>query len=157
MDKLRWCVGKKDGLRLTESNANLAEAYTKKAEEALESMRVNIIRDWKISTAYYATYFSLYALLMKIGIRCEIHSCTIEFVKQFLEEYFSAEDIAFMEDALQARINSQYYVDRAVPDAQYHKMVRETPEFLVKCKSVLPKLTERKISEIRKSFQKRIG
>ncbi len=157
MDKINWCIGKKDGLRLIEPNANLAEAYTKKAEEALESMRVNLIKDWKISTAYYTIYFSIYSLLMKIGIRCEIHSCTLEFVKQFLKEYFSTEDMTFIEDALQARINSQYYVDRTVPDAQYNRLVRETPGFLVKCKSIMPKLTERKIIEIRKGFQKRMG
>ena len=45
MDKIKWCAGKKEGLRLIEPNSNLAEAYLKKAEEALESMRVNVIKD----------------------------------------------------------------------------------------------------------------
>ena len=66
MDKIKWCAGKKEGLRLIEPNSNLATAYIKKAEEALESMRVNIIKDWKISTAYYTIYFSLYAILTKM-------------------------------------------------------------------------------------------
>ena len=117
MDKLKWCAGKKEGLKLIESNSNLAEAYIKKAEEALESMRINTIKDWKISTAYYTIYFSIYALLTKIGIKCEIHSCTIEFAKQFLKEYFSKEELDFVEDSLKARIDSQYYVDKTVPDA----------------------------------------
>ena len=69
MDKIKWCSGKKEGLSLIESNSNLAEAYLKKAEEALESMRINVIKDWKISTAYYTIYFSLYSLLIKIGIK----------------------------------------------------------------------------------------
>ena len=141
MDKIKWCVGKKEGLALIEPNSNLAEAYTKKAEEALESMRLNTIKDWKISTAYYTIYFSLYSLLVRVGIKCEIHSCTIEFAKQFLREYFKA------------RIDSQYYVDRTVPDSQYNKMVELAPEFLVKCKSILIKLNEKKINEIRKKFQ----
>ena len=81
MDKIKWCAGKKEGLSLIEPNSDIANAYIKKAEEALESIRVNIIKDWKISTAYYSIYFSLYALLIKIGIKCEIHSCTIEFAK----------------------------------------------------------------------------
>ena len=84
MNKIIWCVRKKGGLSLIEPNPDLAEAYIRKAEEALESMRVNVIKDWKISTAYYTLYFSLYALLMKIGIKCEIHSCTIAFAKEFL-------------------------------------------------------------------------
>ncbi len=153
MDKIKWCAGKKEGLSLIEPNSNLAEAYTKKAEEALESMRVNIIKDWKISTAYYTLYFSLYSILTKIGIKCEIHSCTIEFAKRFLKDYFKEEELNFTEDSLKARIDSQYYIDRTVPDEQYNKMIMKTPEFLVKCKSILIKLNEKKINEIRSKFQ----
>ena len=154
MDKIKWCAGKKEGLSLIEPNSDLAEAYIKKAEEALESMRINVIKDWKISTAYYTLYFSLYSILTKIGIKCEIHSCTIEFAKRFLREYLTEEDLDFTEDSLKARIDSQYYVDRAVPDEQYNKMVKNSPEFLVKCKSILIKLNEKKINEVRKEFQK---
>jgi len=156
MDKIAWCAKKKGGLSLVEPNANLAEAYIKKSEEALESMRVNIIRDWKISTAYYTIYFSLYAILTKIGIKCEVHSCTIAFVKEFLKEYFSEEELVFAEDSLKARIDSQYYVDRTVPDFQYNKMIKLAPDFLIKCKSVLLNLNEKKINEIRRRFQENI-
>ncbi|MCD6496604.1 MAG: HEPN domain-containing protein [Candidatus Aenigmarchaeota archaeon] len=154
MNKIIWCVRKKGGLSLIEPNPDLAEAYIRKAEEALESMRVNVIKDWKISTAYYTLYFSLYALLMKIGIKCEIHSCTIAFAKEFLGDYLDAEELEFIEDSLKARIDSQYYVDRTVPDGQYGQMMRRAPEFLVRCKSVLIKLNEKKINEIRGRFQK---
>ena len=154
MDKIKWCAGKREGLSLIEPNSNLAEAYIKKAEESLESIRVNVIKDWKISTAYYTLYFSLYSVLIKIGIKCEIHSCTIAFAKRFLREFFSEEDLDFTEDSLKARIDSQYYIDRTVPDEQYNKMVKNAPEFLVKCKSILIKLNEKKINEVRKEFQK---
>lgn len=157
MNKIKWCNEKRDGLHLIEQNPNLAEAYTKKAEEALESMHVNIIRDWKISTAYYTIYFSLYSILMRIGIKCEIHSCTIEFAKQFLRDVLTSEDIIFAEDCLKARIDSQYYIDRTVPDEQYNRMIKNAPLFLIKCKSILAKLNERKITEIRKEFLKALS
>ncbi len=157
MDKINWCAEKKDGLSLIDQNSNLAEAYIQKAEEALESVRVNIIKDWKISTAYYTIYFSLYSVLTKIGLKCEIHSCTIAFARVFLREFFSAEDIEFIEDSLRARIDSQYYIDRTVPDEQYNKMVKYAPLFLVKCKSILIKLNEKKVNEIRKEFQKTLA
>jgi len=157
MDKIRWCVKKKEGLRFIEPNSNLAEAYIKKAEEALESIRVNIIKDWKISTSDYTLYFSLYSILTKIGIKCEIHSCTIEFAKRFLRNYFNEEDLNFIEDSLKARIDSQYYVNRTVPDEQYNKMIIKAPEFLVKCKSILIKLNEKKVNEIRGKFQVEIN
>ena len=154
MDKIKWCAGKREGLSLIEPNSNLAEAYIKKAEESLESIRVNVIKDWKISTAYYTLYFSLYSVLTKIGVKCEIHSCTIAFAKRFLREFLSEEDIDFAEDSLKARTDSQYYIDRTVPDEQYNKMVKNTPEFLVKCKSIILKLNEKKINEIRMEFKK---
>ena len=154
MDKIKWCAGKGEGLSLIEPNSDLANAYLKKAEEALESMRVNIIKDWKISTAYYTIYFSLYAVLMKLGVKCEIHSCTIEFAKRFLKDFFEEKELDFTEDSLKARVDSQYYIDRTVPVEQYNKMVQKAPEFLVKCKSVLIKLNEKKVNEIRDKFQK---
>ena len=154
MDKTKWCAGKNEGLSLIEPNSNLAEAYIKKAEEALGSIRVNIIKDWKISTSYYTLYFSLYSVLTKIGIKCEIHSCTIAFAKRFLREFLSEEDLDFTEDSLKARIDSQYYIDRTVTDEQYNKMVKNAPEFLVKCKSILLKINEKKINEIRMGFKK---
>ena len=141
---------------MVEPNSNLAEAYIKKAEEALESMRINVVKDWKISTAYYTLYFSLYSILTRIGIKCEIHSCTIAFARRFLGEFFSEDDVNFTEDSLTARIDSQYYIDRTVADEQYNKMIKDTPEFLVKCKSILIKLNEKKINEIRKEFQKAV-
>ena len=157
MNKIKWCTEKKEGLSLIEPNSNLANAYLKKAEEALESIRVNIVKDWKISTAYYTIYFSLYSILMKLGIKCEIHSCTIEFAKRFLTEFFEETDLEFAKDALKARIDSQYYMNRTVPDKQYNKMIKKAPEFLVKCKAILIKLNEKKINETRNRFQKAIG
>jgi len=156
MNKIRWCIKKRGGLELIEPNSNLANAYIHKAEEALESIQVNVIKDWKISTAYYTIYFSLYALLMKIGVKCEIHSCTIEFAKEFLKEYFNEDELEFTKDSMKARIDSQYYIDRTIPDIQFNNLIKTAPAFLVKCKSVLLKLNEKKISEIRKRIQERI-
>ncbi|MCK5017030.1 MAG: hypothetical protein KAS32_08155, partial [Candidatus Peribacteraceae bacterium] len=139
---------------LIEPNSNLADAYIRKAEEALGSMRADISKDWKISTAYYTLYFSLYSILTRIGIKCEIHSCTIEFAKRFLKDYFNEDEIDFIEDSLKARIDSQYYVDRKVLDEQFNNMIKIPPEFLVKCKSVLVKLNEKRTNDIRNKFQK---
>lgn len=66
------------------------------------------------------------------------------------------EELDFTEDSLRARIDSQYYIDRTVPDEQYNEMITKAPEFLVKCKSILIKLNEKKIKEIRSKFQSEI-
>lgn len=154
MDKIKWCASRKDGLELIEPNPDLSQAYLKKSEEALESMRINTVRDWKISTAYYSSYFALYSLLMRVGVKCEIHACTINFAKTFLKEYFSDEDIEFLEESLKSRIDAQYYVDRSVPDAQFEKMMNLAPEFLVRCKSFHAKLNEGVVRDIRAAFKK---
>lgn len=87
-DKIRWCFEQK-GIELIEPNENLMEGYFKKAENALKAMkREKGNPEWEISAAYYSMYFSVYAILMKIGIKSEIHSCTIEIVRKFLGDYF---------------------------------------------------------------------
>jgi len=153
MDKIIWCLNKKDGLSLVEPNQNLADAYLNKAEDSLKSVSLNKIKEWKIATAYYASYFSVYAILQKIGVKCEIHTCTIQFAKVFLNEFFSEEDIEFLEDSFKARGDSQYYVNREVSDEFYDIMMKNTPSFVVKCKGVLSKINEKKIKEIREKLK----
>ncbi len=156
MDKINWCLRKEHGFDFIEPSQNIAKAYIKKAEEALLSVGLNTVKDWKISTAYYAVYFSLYAILMRIGVKCEIHSCTIEFAKQYLKDYFTAEELSFFENALEARIDAQYYVDRRVPDDQYQDLIKKAPEILVKCKSIAERIDEKRINEIRAKLGTRI-
>ncbi len=51
-DRLAWCARIKNGVMLVEPNDNLAAAYLKKAEDAMEAMNSVASSDWKISTAY---------------------------------------------------------------------------------------------------------
>jgi len=74
---------------------------------------------------------------MKIGIKCEIHSCTIEFTKRFLKDHFTSEDFELIDKAFSARIDSQYYVNREVPNENYDLILKKAPAFLVKCKNIV--------------------
>ena len=81
---LDWC--KKQGIKLIEPNNELAEEYYNNAEETLRV--TNLIKDsgsnmWLATQKYYTEYLLAYSLLMKIGIKSEIHSCTIEIIKLF--------------------------------------------------------------------------
>jgi uncharacterized protein (UPF0332 family) len=153
MNKINWCLNKKGGLEIIEPNSNLSKAYIIKSEEALKSLKLNVVKDWKISTAYYTIYFAIYSILTKIGIKSEIHSCTLEFAKKFLHDYFDTDELEFFEKTLKARIDSQYYIDRTVPDKQYDEIIKRAPQILVKCKSILTKLNEDKILKIRESIK----
>jgi len=78
MNRLAWCAEINNGIALVDPNDNLASAYLKKAENALDAMHSVNSKEWKISTGYYSMYFSLYAVLMKIGIQSENHTCKSE-------------------------------------------------------------------------------
>ena len=153
MTSIKWCLNTKNGLELVEPNTNLSQAYLKKAEDSLKSIDMNKIKEWKITTAYYSIYFSLYAILMKSGIKCEIHSCTIEFAKHFLKNYFSEEDFNLLDDAFKARIDTQYYVNRDVLDEQYQEILKKAPLFFSKCKEITSKITEKEIKIIREELR----
>ncbi|MBU0979618.1 MAG: hypothetical protein KJ709_02335 [Nanoarchaeota archaeon] len=151
MDQIKWCMQQKKGIELVEPSNNLHEAYLIKAEEALDTLRSSKSKDWQLTTAYYTIYHGIYSLLMKIGIKCEIHSCTIEFTKRFLNKYFSIDDLELLDKAFSARIDAQYYVNRKVPDANYDLIIKKTPGFLVKCKNII--LEEKGINEFRKKME----
>ena len=154
MEKIKWCMQIKDGIQLIEPNGNVANGYILKAEESLEVMhKAKGSKDWSVSTAYYTMYFSLYSILMKIGIKCEIHACTIEFMKRFLASYFTTAECKFMAQSLQARVDTQYYVDRKVKDAFINEMIATAPKFLVKCKEIIANIKEPETNAIRKQIK----
>ena len=155
MDKLAWCKKQKNGIELIETNPNLSQEYIEKAENALRA--VNALegnKEWQISSAYYAMYFSLYAILMRIGVKCEIHACTIEIMKKTLIKYFSNEEINLLQKSLTARIDSQYYTDRDVKEEQRINMVENASKFHLKCKEIAIKLTSKEILSIREIITK---
>ncbi len=153
MDKIVWCLKKRRGIEIIEPNSNLSEAYIKKAQQSLEEMHNIKTKDWKITIAYYTMYFSLYAILMRVGVKSELHSCTIEFMKKFLSNYFTKDECALMEDAFNARIDMQYYTDRGLDDDILDKVVDMVPDFLVKCKNILLRITEKDINKIRSALR----
>ncbi len=154
MDKLAWCKKQKSGIKIREPSENISKEYIKKAENSLSA--VQSLKDnpeWRISSAYYAMYFSLYAILMRIGIKCEIHSCTIEIVKTVLSDFFTKEDIQLLHNSLSARIDVQYYVDRFVDADFQSEMIEKAPKIHVKCIEILTQLSESDIHQIRKRLQ----
>ncbi len=153
MNKLNWCTKKKGGIELIEPNFNLAEAYTRKAEESLQTMRVMTSKSWKIVTTYYAMYFSVYSILMRIGVKCEIHSCTIEFAKVFLDDYMKSEELKLLADSMEARVDAQYYVNREVSSVLFKKMIDSAPEFIAHGKSVKEKIDDKTVTQIREKLE----
>jgi len=154
MEKIKWCLQVNNGIELVEPNDNLSKVYLDKAEEALKaSIAVKGNTSWEISSSYYSMYFALYSILIKIGIKCENHLCTIEFMKQFLSKYFSDDDVRLVKDSMGLRIDAQYYVDRAISGAKYQKLINKAPSFIAKCKDVRVKINSSEIKEIRSKIE----
>jgi hypothetical protein len=64
---------------------------------------------------YSSLYFSLYAVMMKVGIKSENHTCTCEVMKVLLADYFTQEECDLMEEGRRARVETQYYVSLISP------------------------------------------
>lgn len=155
MVNINWCCKQKDGIRLVEPNENLAESYIKMADEALGTMNRerNYNLKFAISACYYSMYYSLYAVMMKIGVRCEIHSCTLEFMKFALGNFYSQEDIKIIKKAFDARGIAQYYVDKIVAKEDSDFIMEKAPYFINKSKEVLAKINQKDIERIRKIIE----
>ena len=155
MKKIQWCCNTKNGIELITPSNNLSKAYLKKSENAMNAvsaLKGNI--EWEISSGYYTMYFAFYSILMKIGIKCEIHACTIEFMKYFLNKYFSKKDYFMLKRAMDARIDAQYYISDTIKNSADDTILTYIPEFIVKCKQVIINLKEKDINEIRESVKK---
>jgi len=140
LSKIGWCLKQKKGIEIVEQNDTVAKAYFSDADESLLAMEKNSGK-WRVVTAYYACYNALYALLMKAGIKCEIHDCTIA-TMMFLD--FTLDEIKFMINLKNARIDVQYYLKPApVIDSVQVK------RFVVDCRVKSRNFSEEKIKELR--------
>lgn len=146
-DKINWCLKQKNGIQLIEKKEHLSSSYMNEADETLDNM-LKIEGKWKTITAYYACYNALYSILMKCGIKTEIHSCSIELMILF---EFSQIDKIFLEKLKEDRIQAQYYLKEKIL-----KDENEIKEFVLKCKLILHSINSEKIEKIRELFRSNI-
>ena len=155
MVTISWCLRQKDGLELVEPNGNMADSYIKMAEESLAVLQ-NVQRSmiWTAVTSYYIFYYSLYSLMMRIGVKCEIHSCSLEFMKSFLSELYGQGDIEMINKAMKARIDLQYYADRPVDAETVEQVSRHCKIFYIKTKDIISRISEEQTNNVREALRK---
>ena len=153
MKKISWCKKKTGGIKIQESNDNLSNEYYKSAEESLRVLRSiegTKSNMWLATTKYYIEYFAVYSVLMKIGIKCEIHDCTIVLVKFFEEENIIEKGISkVLEDDKELRIDNQYYLKNKPVNIDFEKL----SNLIISIKRSLDKLSYDKIEELRKKIK----
>lgn len=152
---IKWCCKQSNGIKIDIPNDNLAGSYIKMAENAIGTMNRerSYNRQFAISACYYSMYYSLYAVLMKIGIKCEIHSCTLEFMKKLLKDFYSTDDMKKINKAFEARDKAQYYINKIVTKEEEEFIMAQAPLFLSKSKDILEKINENDIQKIRDNLR----
>src|SRR3989344_4028837 len=137
--KISWCLKQKKGIELVELNDNLCKAYFNESEETLQEIGDGSSK-WDVIKAYYACYHALYAILIKCGIKCEIHDCSIELMK--LMDSFSKEDYNFLSELKEKRIQVQYYLKKKTLDN-----LKPIKQFVLKCQEIAENINPKKIRE----------
>jgi len=151
MVNLDWCKKQDKGIRMIEPNDNLCREYIESAEETL-----SILKDlkgksnmWLATIKYYCEYFAIYALLMKIGIKSEIHDCTLAVCKILEQEnIIQRGTYTRLEKDKQLRIDNQYYLKNKEVKIEYSELA----DFILKIKSIINSLTLDKIEKLRKKI-----
>jgi len=140
-DELKWCMKKSRGIKLVEPNGPISQNYLKESTEDFEMIGKSNPK-WRTVTSYYACYNALYAILMKVGIKSEIHECTIALMELF---GFKRAEIDFIEFLKRKRLNVQYYLKP--PDREVN--TRKVLEFITKCREIHADMSQAKIDAIR--------
>jgi uncharacterized protein (UPF0332 family) len=152
--KLKWCFNSKNGIQIVEPSENLSKAYLMKAKESIRSMEVNAeagIKDWSISASYYSRYFAVYSILTRIGIKCEIHDCTISLFEYLFENMFPKELVRELKLSKEDRIEAQYYTAEMHIDT--YGMAERTKLFVLEIENLLDKLSTSKIKELQTKLE----
>ncbi|MBD3163848.1 HEPN domain-containing protein [Candidatus Woesearchaeota archaeon] len=139
MKKLEWCCKQKRGISLVEPNKNISDQYMKEANETLDQMLRTKGR-WKVIMAYYACYNAFYSILIRAGIKSEIHDCTIALMKKMPE---FKEDEKYISKLKSDRIDVQYYLKDIELDKE-----ENIKTFILKCKSFLEDVNTERLREI---------
>ncbi len=151
---LQWCAKQKNGIKLVKESTTLQKAYVKKSQEALKSMKINAdagIDEWAVSASYYAKYFIIYALLSRLGIKCEIHDCTIALFIHVFENDVTPKFLQDLRQAKKDRVEAQYYT--SVMKIDTIKLISETHEFVLQIEEILDGIDSMRISQIRKELK----
>jgi len=145
------------GIRIIEPNPNLTKEYLRKAISALNTMSAALQikeTDWILTTAYYARYFALYALLMKIGIKSEIHDCSIAIARLLAKNKILTQNlVADITQAKQTRIDTQYYITKEIKQEEIIKNIESARKFVLEIQKSIEEITTEQTTALRNKLK----
>ncbi|HLD79374.1 MAG TPA: HEPN domain-containing protein [Candidatus Nanoarchaeia archaeon] len=142
---------KEKKIQAVEPSEEIKTAYLQRSEESLRSakalLQINNLKD-AVALAYYSMYYSLLALLFRIGIKCENHTGAIMLLKEIFDI-----DNRKISAAKKERVDKQYYVDFSVTKEEVTDMITITEEFNSQLLYFIDNLNQNKIKE----YQERVA
>ena len=151
---LYWCLKQSKGIRIVKPSDNLLKAYLQKSRNALKSMEINAqvdLVEWAVSASYYAKYFAVYALLSKIGVKCEIHDCTITLFEYLFSDSIPREIVKDLRDSKGNRVEAQYYTQEISVDLE--QVITKTRQFVLEIEKIIDSLNADKLSELQRKLK----
>jgi uncharacterized protein (UPF0332 family) len=152
--RLEWCLKQSKGIRVVKPSENLVKAYLQKSRNALKSMEVNAhagLVEWAVSASYYAKYFAVYSLLSKLGVKCEIHDCTIAVFEYLFSDSMPTESIKELRDSKENRVEAQYYMQEINVDLE--DVIKKTKQFTLEIEKMIDCLNNESIAKLQKKLQ----
>jgi len=143
---LRWCLKQNKGIRVDKASENLVKAYLQKSRNASKSMEVNAqagLAEWAIAASYYAKYFAVYSLLSKIGVKCEIHDCTITVFEYLFGDSISKETLKELRDSKENRVEAQFYTQEI--NVELGEVIKKTKQFVLEIEKLIDSLNPENI------------
>ena len=138
-------------LKLVKSSEEVKQAYLEKSLSYLQSAKI-LLKNKKleevISMAYYSMYYSLLALMFRVGIKSENHTASIILLK----ELFGLDNSEILK-AKKERIDKQYYVDFKIAEEDVKQMIKTAEHFNAELFDYIEKLGAENIEEIRDKFK----
>ncbi len=151
---LKWCLKQGRGVRQVKPSDNLVRGYQQKSRNTLRSMEVNAregILEWAVSAGYYARYFAVYALLQKVGIKSEIHDCTITLFNYLFHGSISSGLVEGLKRAKEERVETQYYTSQITMDEK--KLIADAKAFVLEIEKLVDSLSHEKILNLQRRLK----
>ncbi len=140
------------------SQSKPSKEYLKKAKSSLNTMNAALQineTDWILTTAYYARYFALYALLMKLGIKSEIHDCSIAIARLLARNGILRRNlVAGISKAKETRIDVQYYVTKELEQEKIRGDVKSARKFVLELEKTIESITTSQIKSVRNQLRR---
>ncbi len=152
--KIVWCF-KKAGAKIIEPNENMQSSFTKLSIQTLKSAEMTLGQKdfvWATSMIYYAEYYALYSLLLKLGVKSENHECSLEIAGFLMDKSI---DLKGVKRAKKLRIDAQYYL-KTVSDDELQEELRNAKIIVNDIINIINKLSTKEIKEYRNKLLKLI-